>query len=367
MASFTNQIGYLTGDKNKNQASVIVEALKNGVKETIVKVSQINPNMLHSMSSTVAVTANDDNDNKIEENNLVLHVNRYDSTNSLRRDCMPIDKKNILKAVDTGSIYYAPKTSPVYSIDNGRILIYPEPTATENSEVTKVVAGTINDSNGTISEMPENLYIQVVRFAARECLLERLGDFTTKLPTDLDADTTMFDMIADFDDSIGVTTTLPSIHADYQDAVDKAQHLIDDVSQIGGDVNVDGSGTDIYSAQKWLVDEDPEMLGGTLSTAAQELQRASAVLAGHSAEINKYQAEISKESQEAGQALQEYQANLQKKIQLFSTIISKITTDYQWLQGQIAMITQQLEQGWSMIAVPDFDSQAKLLGGGIAK
>jgi len=41
MASFTNQIGYLTGDKTKNQASVIVEALKNGVKESPKNEAQI--------------------------------------------------------------------------------------------------------------------------------------------------------------------------------------------------------------------------------------------------------------------------------------------------------------------------------------
>jgi len=364
--SFTAQIGYLTGDASANDATVLSNALNDGVKEVITKVAQINPSLLHSMSSDHEATSNTDSDNQLTENNIVLNVTRYDATNTITRNCTPIDKKNVEKAIDTDSLYYAPITSPVYVVDKARVLVYPVPSGSEKAVITKVVAGTISDGTNTILNMPTYLHQQVVRFAARECLIYRIGEFTKELPTDFN-DTTVFDTIADFDDSIGVTTTLPSIHADYQDAVDKAQNLIDDVASIGGDVNTDGSGTDIYSAQKWLIDEDPEMLNGTLSTAAQELQRAQSVLTGFNAELSKYQAEITKESAEAGQALQEYQANLTKKVQSFTTLIGKITTDYGWLVQQLGVVTQQLAEGWSAIQIPDMDSQAKGLGGGIGK
>jgi len=364
--SFTAKIGQITGSATSNDADTVSTALLNAQHEIIAKISQVNPDMLHSMSTEETQTDNSSDVEPLDINTVVLNVTRYDSTNSITRNCTPIDMKFIEKATDADSIYYAPKTSPVYSFKNGMVEIYPVPTGNENGKVTKVEPGAINDNGEAVTSMPSSLYPLLLNIASRDVIIQRLGSFTGDLPTDLN-DTTVFDALADFDDSLGITTALPSVHADYQDAVDKAQHLIDDVSSIDGDVNTDGSGTDIYSAQKWLIDEDPEMLSGTLSTAGQELQRASTILSGFQADLSKYQAEVAKESAEAGQALQEYQANLTKKIQLFSTLISKLNTDYQWLTGQLQLVMQNIAEGWALIGVRPLDSQAKALGGGIGK
>jgi hypothetical protein len=40
--------------------------------------------------------------------------------------------------------------------------------------------------------------------------------------------------------------------------------------------------------------------------------------------------------------LSEYNTNLQKKISLYTTLISKLNTDYQWLQGQYQIVKQEL-------------------------
>ena len=364
--SFTAKIGQITGSASDNDANTVSTALLNAQHEIIAKISQVNPNMLHSMSTEETQTDNSSDLEPLDINTVILNVTRYDSTNSITRNCTPIDMKFKEKATDSDSIYYAPKTSPVYTLDKGKVYIYPAPTGSENGKVTKVEPGAINDNAETVANMPTSLIPLLLNIASRDVIIQRLGSFTGSLPTDLN-DTTVFDALADFDDSLGITTALPSIHADYQDAVDKAQALIDDVGSIGGDVNTDGSGTDIYSAQKWLIDEDPEMLNGTLSTAGQELQRATAILSGFNADLSKYQAEVAKESAEAGQALQEYQANLAKKIQLFTTLIGKLNTDYQWLTGQLQLVMQNIAQGWELIGVGQLDSQAKALGGGIGK
>tara|TARA_R100000742_G_C4279234_1_gene103308 strand:- start:2280 stop:3377 length:1098 start_codon:yes stop_codon:yes gene_type:complete len=364
--SFTAKIGQITGGASNNDSATVSTALVNAQHEIIAKISQFNPDMLHSMSTEETQTNNSSDLEPLDINTVVLNVTRLDSTNSITRNCTPIDRKFVEKATDADSIYYAPKTSPVYTLDKGKVYVYPAPTGSENATITKVEPGAINDNAETVANMPTSLKPLLINIASKEVIIQRLGEFTAKLPSDLN-DTTAFDTISDFDDSLGITTALPSIHADYQDAVDKAQNLIDDVSQIGGDVNVDGSGTDIYSAQKWLVDEDPEMLQGTLSTASQELQRAQAVLAGYSQELNKYQAEVSKESAEAGQALQEYQANLNKKITSFTTLIGKLTTDYQWLTQQLQIITSNIAEGYALIGIKALDSQSKALGGGIAR
>ena len=279
-------------------------------------------------------------------------------------NCALIDKKFSTKVSDKESIYYADAFSPVYTIDKGFVKIFPFPNDNELATISKIAPGAINDGSETIANMPRFLHNQVIRLAAFYVLLQRLGELRASLPTDLSADTTAFNAITDFNDSIGVTTTLPSIPGAYSNAIDKAQALIDDVASIGGDTNTDGSGVDIYSAQKWLVDEDPEMLQSTLAVAAQELQRASTALSAHSAELNKYQAEITKESTEAGQALQEYQANLAKKIQLFTTLIGKLTTDYQWTQSQLGVIKNMIDEGWASIFTPKSDNDVSRIGVG---
>ena len=364
--SFTAKIAQVTGASSKNDANTITSSLANAQHEIIAKIAQFNPDMLDAMSTEEEAS---DNTTKVpvDVNTIVLNVTRHDSTNNLTRNCMPSDKKFENKIQDVNSIYYAPKTSPVYLINKGSVFVYPVPTSNEKAKVLKVEPGTIDDNNETIANMPSSLYPLIVNIASRDVIIQRLGEFTSSLPTDLDSDTTVFDAISDFDDSLGITTALPSIHEDYQDALDKAQALIDDVAGIGGDTNVDGSGVDLYSAQKWLVDEDPEMLNGTIQTAAQELQRANTVLSGYNQELSKYQAEVSKESAEAGQALQEFQANLSKKIQLYTTIISKLSTDYQWLQGQLQIVMAKIQEGYSLIGIRSLDSEAKGLGGGIAK
>jgi len=106
------------------------------------------------------------------------------------------------------------------------------------------------------------------------------------------------------------------------------------------------------------------MLQSTLAVASQELQRASTALSSHSAEINKYQAEISKESTAAGQALQEYQANLTKKIQSFTTLINKLNTDYQWMTAQLGIIKNMIDEGWTSIFTPKGDSDISRMGAG---
>ena len=59
--------------------------------------------------------------------------------------------------------------------------------------------------------------------------------------------------------------------SEVQDALDKAQTLIDDNSEIGGDGAV-------ITAQEWLEDEDEDMTTSTIQVASQELQRATTEL-----------------------------------------------------------------------------------------
>ena len=224
----------------------------------------------------------------------------FDVIKVTRGDYMaqPIAPESELKASDSGSIYYAQSYSPVYVIDfEGSLKIYPDCADTSASTRGAVYVvfnsdhKTISDANETVTDNAHNLFGQSVSAAERfpthwkqylvlhsaEILLgEKLADMGDKLPTDLDADTTLFDQIADLD--LSISYTFPS--ADYQDALDKAKFLVDKTASVGDD------GT-VTSAQSWLEDEDEDMVQSTLSVAAQELSRANAILSEFNSEILK--------------------------------------------------------------------------------
>ena len=89
---------------------------------------------------------------------------------------------------------------------------------------------------------------------------------------------------------LAITTPLPTMvqpsseaisFTEIDDAQTKAKNLIDSSGSIGGaDVDSDGDITlnsqNIQSAQRWLIQEDPEMVEANLAVASQEIQRANA-------------------------------------------------------------------------------------------
>jgi uncharacterized membrane-anchored protein YhcB (DUF1043 family) len=62
------------------------------------------------------------------------------------------------------------------------------------------------------------------------------------------------------------------------------------------------------------------------------------------AEITKYQADVQGKMESLNYELQEWNANLQKKISLYTTVIGKLTTDYQWLQGQYQVVKSEFSE-----------------------
>jgi hypothetical protein len=331
LANYTNSTG------NENTA----DALKRGVDYTIGVVSAMKPGMLTLFSynrNLGTIVANDLNWMRAFNASYLLNVNREEG--STEYSCRPVSEKMKRQLSDSSSIYYVTYQDPVYFLNqSGTVTIKPDTSSSnkgyliivpssegrviddsaESITISQVNQGGQNPSFGANEGFPVSFQELVVLHAAECILIERIADFRAKLPTDLDADTTLFDQIADVD--LDISYTFPS--ADYQDALDKAQNLIDGTT-IGGD-------TEPESVQYWLADEDEDMVSVTLSTAGQELQRANAILAEFNAEIN---AKIA----DKGQDLQEFQANLQKKISLYDKIIAKLNVDYGWMTQQLQLV-----------------------------
>ena len=441
--AFIDEIGYYAGSTTGKNTEVS-KFLANGVQWIISIIEKSNPDMLPLFASLQ--TLNDGARTlTLSTNSKIIDIVRRngDAEDGEELKCSPINAAFRSNAKNTDSIYYASKNSPVYYIDNSVLNVLPIPDNDEIVKISIVLPDTsVAHSDSTIDNFPSEMYHAVVLYAAVQLLHNKMASLNADLPSDLDSDTTVFDAIEDFGDSISVTTSLPSwstsetlpdsielasdlpadfsvdttlptlnisssLPSEYTDAVDKAKYIIDKAASIGDDDEVDS--IDMKSVQQWLIDEDEEMAAATLATAAQELQRATAWLQKYqndvnkevqeftvdmqtyqaelaeetakanaaaqkvqtemesdstiastdvaiyqaelqkeqtrfNAEITKYQAELEKEVQGANSELQEWNANLQKKITLYSTIISKLTTDYQWLQSQYQIVKQELSE-----------------------
>ena len=382
--AFVDEVGYYAGSTT-NKNTEISKFLANGVQWVIARIEKTNPDMLPLFASLQ--TLNDSTPTlTLNTNYKIIDIVRRNgnAVNGEELKCSPINAAFRSNAKNTDSIYFASKNSPVYYIDNRVLNVLPVPNNDEIVKISIVLPDTsVAHSDSTIDNFPSEMYHAVVLYAAGQLIHNKMATMNSSLPTDLDADTTLFDAIGDLNTSLSMgsvtvpaafndsnvgdvpTLTISTSHnSEYLDALAKAKHLIDKSGSIGDDSTV-------TSVQGWLADEDDEMVAATLSTAGQELQRASSYLSKFQADINKevqdftsrmqtYQAKVAEESAKsnvdttrfqtelsfqtarANETLAEFNANLQKKLSLYTTLISKLTTDYQWLQGQYVAVKQEL-------------------------
>jgi hypothetical protein len=390
--AFNAEIGNYAGETDA-YPNAISKFLANGVQWIITMVEKTNPDMLPLFASLQ--TLNDSTRTlTLATNSKIIDIVRRNGNASTGEElkCSPINAAFRSNAKNTDSIYYASKDSPVYYIDNAVLNVLPIP---DNDQIVKIsivlpdtsVAGT----DSAIDNFPSEMYHGVVLYAAAQLLHHKMAALNAKLPTDLDADTTAFDMIDDLNTSLSMgdvtvpaafsdsnVGSVPSLNistshdAEYLDALASAKNLID----VGLATDEASGGSDDATAQSagyWLKDEDEEMVQSTLTVAAQELQRASSYLSKFQADINKevqeftvdmqtYQAKVAEESAKssvdttrfqtelgfqtarAQETLAEFNTNVQKKISLYTTIISKLTTDYQWLQSQYQVVKSELSE-----------------------
>tara|TARA_R100000329_G_scaffold32951_2_gene30605 strand:+ start:2011 stop:3138 length:1128 start_codon:yes stop_codon:yes gene_type:complete len=348
-----------------NTASVsgfdLTEALEKGLEYVLSVIGQ-NPALLEEFSSTQTSAADGVDWIKDAKGMYLLNVSRQDG--SVYREARKVPKSVKDKIGDSSSIHFATALSPAYYIEGRKIFMRPIAGSGKLMQLELVQnknGYTINDNNekiynadgdaNTQSGFPPQFNELVVLHASECILMEKLSEFTNKLPTDLDSDLTMFDKIADISAQISLDTSLPSFTAptfrDASDALTKAQNLIDGTT-MGGD-------TENESVQYWLADEDEDMVQATLSTASQELQRASAILSDYNAELSRsvsqFQQDVAKmglelnEEQAKQQAkIAELQANLNKSIQLYNTLIQKIDVDFKYLTSQLQMVSGKKQE-----------------------
>lgn len=380
--AFVDEVGYYAGSTSGKNTE-ISKFLANGVQWVINQVEKTNPDMMQLFASLQTLN-NSSPTLTLSTNAKILDIVR-DSADSGGEDlkCSPINPAFRSNAENTNSLYYASVNSPVYYILNGVLTVLPTPTANQTAKISIVLPDTsVAHSDSTIDNFPSELYHAVVLYAAGQLIHNKMAATNAKLPNDLDTNASVFDDITDLSTSISVSADLPasfnesdvgavptldiqaSLPSEYTDAMATVKALTQTDK-------ADDDGASAESALYWLNDEDEDMTQATLNTAASELQRANAWLTKYQNDINKeiqeftvdmqtYQAKIAEESSKSGinstkfqneltlrqaqasEALAEFNANVQKKITLYTTVIGKLTTDYQWLQGQLQTVKAEL-------------------------
>ena len=217
-------------------------------------------------------------------------------------DAIEVDASLSSQLNDSGSIYYATRTSPRYVFPgNNTIQFYP--TETSTIDVYQIPDDyTITIGGSTITNFPIDYLVLPVLYTAYKIFHRKMVDLGSSLPTDLevagvDADATkVFDAITD----IAILEDLTDITSlDLTSFFTSLASLIDDEE-------------DVELAQVKI---------GEITTKLTEVNQ----------ELQNKIAKISVEERE-------YAQNLAKKLQSYTTLIQKLNTDYQWLASQYTNI-----------------------------
>ena len=198
----------------------LTQALEKGLEYVLSVIGQ-NPALLEDFAIT-ATSVSDGVDWIPDLKGMyLLNVSRQDG--SVFREARKVPKSIQDKIGDSSSIHFATPLSPAYYIEGRKI--YMRPIAGSGASMKlEVVQGrngyTINDNNEVIynsegdattqSGFPPQFNELVVLHASECILMEKLSRFTSKLPTDLDADTTVFNNVTDINLSLSPGVSLPT-------------------------------------------------------------------------------------------------------------------------------------------------------------
>ena len=171
--------------------------------------------------------------------------------------CIPVSAEQIYDITNSTSIYYAQAYSPAYLIDfESNLRIFPE-TATTDATTKGFMYLVYNSGSKTIDDSAETIKDDTeTAFGTAYTTSEIFPDLWKQYVVLHASDIILVEKINQL-----------------QDAIDKAQTMVDTADDIGGD-----SASTFTSVQEWLVDEDEDMVGVTLQTIGQELNRATAIM-----------------------------------------------------------------------------------------
>ena len=209
--AFNTDISHYAGSVT-GKDTAITSFLRSGVKWVINQIEKSNPELL-PLFAQASVINNSPTTLTLSTNSKIIDVVRLNADDGTAEalKCSPVNAAYRSNVVNTDSIYYAGKDSPVYYIDNAVLTVKPTTTATQTATVSIVLPDATVAYDGTsISNFPSELYHAVVLYASVQLLHNKMASLNILLPSDLDSDTTVFDAIADVSVDLALSSSLPT-------------------------------------------------------------------------------------------------------------------------------------------------------------
>ena len=236
--------------------------LYDGVMDIIENCRKYKPHLIPLFTTTTSQSGN-----TLANNGNADIINITATTSTVVYPARFVDQIEITNALISGSIYEATASDPIWGIIDRTITVLPS-SGPSAYGFTRIVPDTVDASSAPNATNPSNFPVDLHSLLATYGAIKVLGHIAANKSHDADAHITT--AVTKIDELFTTTADNPDI-VDIQDALTKAQNLIDGTT-MGGD-----SGT-AESAQFWLLDEDPDMVSSTVSVASQEITRATTIM-----------------------------------------------------------------------------------------
>lgn len=256
-------------------ASAIADAagvdlfLADGVKDIIEQCRTYKPQLLPLFTATT--TQAGDNTYPSTTNIDVLRVTA--TTSSVEYFARYVSPEEMVKAAISGSIFTATSEDPVWSILDSIVTVLPADAT--SYKFTQIVASTVDASAATGASnpatFPTDLHYLLAMYGAIR-VLQYIAATKAK-----DAATNIATAVTKIGELSSATANAGDL-TDIQGALDNAQDIINK-GFTTDETSGESDDATFKSVGYWLADEDTDMVGSTISAAAQEISRASTVMA----------------------------------------------------------------------------------------
>ena len=199
VSRFDQRIENLAGVIHSDEDAV-KQWLVDGCYDVVRKIRQLSPNAIHQFVAQSGDISNGAAINLDEIKNVI-------SVTRASYNCRQVSWTLKRELEDTGSIYAAQATDPVYTIHNGNLSIFPEPAGSPNHAqyyyLPDYSVTQYSSDPSSIAEFPSDFYEHICIYAAIEVLNRRLLDYDTTIDSNSVADIVLSQM----------TLTLPTLSA----------------------------------------------------------------------------------------------------------------------------------------------------------
>ena len=364
MATFEERVEGLTGltiesgNTNPTQAQ-LSEYLKDAVADIVDRWTTIKPQ--DGYLFTRASSVSDSQGGLSANSGKIISVVRESGTDGDFRECTKIPLGMQSRVTDETSLFYSSAFSPSYTIsEDGTVLVYPIPSASNgykiyyvNAEPTNTSDATLAYSHSDIKYFPEVKVRLVVLYAGMRSLQSVMAGMHGNASIESAFTSFKSNMLLainhlDFskkaadriDSNLYNAMNFDSVQGRFKQAVEalnKANELVD------GNAPAEG-----YNAFSYHLREDPELVTAALNLSATEVKHAQSIVA----ELTAMEELALKEVQSYLGIGAAYMQDAQQYLSQVQLLSAEDTKEYTWYQTRYREIKGEYDQAFGLIQPP---------------